>query len=265
MREIQTRYYVPNNSALVVTGDVTPDSVFAWAKAFYGDWPRGADPFVANPIPPIPPVPASQGVISEAPVSAVTVLIQWQGPSVRKDAASTYAADVFSDALNSADSRFQKRLVDSGLWQGVLVNYYTLDQNGPISISGQTTPDKLRQALAALYDEIDKTAQPGYFSAAELQRVKAQRAVESAFGAERTSGLTHTVGFWWAVADLDYFMGYVDNMAKQTPEDLRRYAARYIVGKPHIAGVLLPPQTRAALNLKESELVGPTTAARSLP
>jgi zinc protease len=265
MREIQKRYYVPNNSALVVTGDVTPDSVFAWAQTFYGDWEKGADPFVANPIPPIPAIPQNQGVISEAPVNGLTVLIQWQGPSVRKDAASTYAADVYSDALNSPDSRFQQKLVDSGLWQGVVVNYYTLDQNGPISISGQTSPDKFREALAALYDEIAKTDDPGYFSADELKRVKAQRAVESAFGAERTSGLTHTVGFWWAVADLDYFMGYVDNMAKQTPEDLRRYAARYIVGKPHVAGVLLSQRDRAALNLKESDLTGPASTARTTP
>jgi zinc protease len=265
MREIQKRYYVPNNSALIVTGDVNPDSVFKWAKTLYGDWARGEDPFKTNPIPPIPAIPVNSAVVAEAPVGAVTVLIQWQGPSVRKDPGATYAADVFSDALNSPDSRFQQRLVDSGLWQGVVVNYYTLDQVGPISISGQTSPDKLKGALAALYDEIDKLDDPGYFSATELQRVKAQRAVESAFGAERTSGLTHTVGFWWSVADVDYFMGYVDNMAKQTPEDLRRYAARYIVGKPHISGSLLSPQDRASLGLKEPELVGPAAATRSLP
>jgi zinc protease len=61
--------------------------------------------------------------------------------------------------------------------------------------------------------------------------VKAQRATETAFGIERASGLTHTIGFWWSVADLEYFMGYVDNMAKQTPADLQRYAQRYIVGR----------------------------------
>ncbi len=266
MREIQRRYYVPNNSALVVTGDVNPDSVFAWATAFYGDWRRGADPFVANPVPPIPPVARSEAVISEAPVSAVTFLVQWQGPSVRRDAASTYAADVFSDALNSPNSRFQRRLVDSGLWQGIVFNYYTLDQNGPITVSGQTSPDKLRQAIAALYDEIERTDDPGYFSAAELQQVKAQRAVESAFGAERTSGLTHTVGFWWAVSDLDYFLGYVDTMAKQTTDELRRYAQRYIIGKPHIAGVLLSAEDRRRLNLTERDLVGaPPSIMRTRP
>ena len=253
MREIQRRYYVPNNSALIVTGDVTPAKVFEFAEKYYGDWPRGADPFVADPIPPIPPIPHSEAVIATAPVSAVTVLIQWQGPSVRKDPASTYAADVFSDALNQPTSGFQRRLVDSGLFESLGVNYYTLNQVGPITISGQTSPDKLRRALAALDEEIAKLDDAGYFTPAQLEEVKALRTVSSAFGVERTSGLTHTVGFWWSVADLEYFMGYNDTMAKQTPADLQRYAARYIVGKPHITGVLISAEAQDSLKLRPSE------------
>jgi zinc protease len=188
-------------------------------------------------------------------VSAVTVLLQWQGPSANQDRDATYAADVFSDALNTPGSRFQRRLVDSGLWQGVGVNYYTLANKGPITISGQTTPENLRRALAVLTEEIGKLDDPGYFTPDELEAVKAQRGTESAFGIERTSGLTHTVGFWWSVLDLDYFIGYVDNMAKQTPENLRAYAAKYIVGKPRITGVLLSPQARRSTGVTEAELV----------
>ncbi|MGH9914879.1 MAG: M16 family metallopeptidase, partial [Pyrinomonadaceae bacterium] len=36
MRLIQGRYYVPNNSALVVAGDATPDGVFQMAQEYYG-------------------------------------------------------------------------------------------------------------------------------------------------------------------------------------------------------------------------------------
>jgi zinc protease len=259
MRYIQQKYYVPNNSALLVTGDVDPKKVFAMAERIFGDWRKGADPFATDPVPPIPPLSGNQGVISEQPVSAVTVLEQWQGPSVRHDPAATYAADVFSDALNTPGSGFQQRLVDSGLWQSVVVNYYTLDQKGPITISGQTTPGQLRRALAALDAEVKRFSEPGYFSTAELEAVKTQRAVESAFGVERTSGLTHTVGFWWAVADVEYFMGYVDNMAKQTPTDLRSYATRYIVGKPHVTGVMLSPDARQQLRLTTDELAGRVT------
>lgn len=254
LRAIQHRYYVPNNISLIVTGDVTPDSVFRYAHETLADWPRGEDPFKADPIPPIPALARNEAVITEQPVSAVTVMLRWQGPSAKEDRDATYAADVFSDALNTPGSRFQRRLVDSGLWQGVGVNYYTLANKGPITISGQTTPENLRRALAVLLEEIEKLDDAGYFTATELEAVKAQRATESAFGIERTSGLTHTVGFWWAVLDLDYFLGYVDDMAKQTPEDLRRYAAKYIVGKPRVTGTLLSPTARRSLNLTEAEL-----------
>ncbi len=255
MRVIQNKYYVPNNSVLIVAGDVNPVTVFALAERELGQWSRGADPFVTDPIPAIPPLQKSEGVVVDAPVSAVTVQIQWQGPSVGQDPKSTYAADVFSDVLNDPRSQFQQRLVDSGLWQGVIVNYYTLNHTGPITISGQTSPEQLRDALAALYGEVAKFDTPGYFSSEELEAVKAHRAVTSAFDRERSSGFAHTLGFWWSVASLEYYMGYVDYMAQQTIADLRAYARRYILGKPHITGVLIAPEARQSLKLGPEDLM----------
>jgi zinc protease len=257
MRTIQNKYYVPNNSAVIVAGDVNPATVFALVERELGQWSRGADPFVTDPIPPIPPIQKSEGVIVEAPVGAVTVQVQWQGPSVGQDPKSTYAADVFSDVLNDPRSEFQQHLVDSGLWQAVGVNYYTLNHTGPITISGQTSPEQLRAALAALYGEIAKFDTPDYFSSEELEAVKAHRAVTSAFDRERASGFAHTLGFWWSVASLEYYMGYVDYMAQQTLADLRAYARRYIVGKPHITGVLLAPGDRQTLKLSPADLITP--------
>jgi zinc protease len=255
MREIQRRYYVPNNSALIVTGDVDPQRVFALAEQVFGDWAKGEDPFAKNPIPPIPSLTQSATVIVEQPVNAVTVEIQWQGPSVRKDPDATYVADVFSDALNQSVSTLQRRLVDTGLFQSVGVNYYTLDQVGPISILGQTTPERLKEALAALDQEIAKFADPGYITQEQLESTKAERAVSTAFGEDRASGFAHTLGFWWSVSGLEYYMGYVDNMAKQSLTELQNYAKKYIVGKPRIVGVLIDPESRKRLGLTESDLM----------
>jgi zinc protease len=255
MREIQRKYYVPNNSVLVITGDVSPDSVFALAEKTYGDWPKGQDPFVADPIPAIPAIRKNDALIIEQPVGAVTVMVQWQGPSVRQDPTATYAADVFSDVLNQPNSTLQRSMDDTGLWQSIGVNYYTLDHVGPITISGQTSPDKLKSALAALDAEIQRFAEPGYFSKEELEAVKAQRRVSSAFGRERASGFSQTIGFWWSVADLEYYMGYVDNMAKQSLADIRGYAAKYIVGRPRITGVVIPADARQSISLKEADLL----------
>ena len=95
MRTIQRKYYVPNNSVLIVSGDVKPDQVFAAAERELGKWQKGPDPFASDPIPAIPGLTKNEGVVVEAGVGAVTVFLQWQGPSVGKDPNSTYAADVF--------------------------------------------------------------------------------------------------------------------------------------------------------------------------
>jgi len=255
MRAIQAKYYIPNNSALIVAGDVNPTAVFNLAERELGSWSRTDDPFVSDPIPAIPAIQRSEGVVVEASVGAVSVQIEWQGPSVGQDPKSTYAADVFSDVLNDQRSQFQQKLVDSGLWQSIGVNYYTLNHTGPITISGQTSSEQLRPALNALYEEIAKFDTPNYFTADELEAVKAHRAVTSAFDRERASGFAHTLGFWWSVASLEYYMGYVDNMAQQSLADLRAYARRYIVGKPHITGVLIAPEARQALRLAPTDLV----------
>lgn len=254
MRAIQRKYYVPNNVALIVTGDVTPDSVFAAARRLLGDWARAPDPFAIDPIPRVPALAGDTVVIVEQPVNAVLVMLQWHGPGAHADPAATYAADVFSDVLNQPGSRFQRRLVDTGLWHSLLVNYYTLNQVGPITISGEVAPEKLREAIAALDGELGEVVKPGYLTADIVDGVKQQRIVETMESLERVSGFAHQLGFWWAVTGMEYFFGYNDTMARQTPDDLRRYASRYILGKPRVTGVLVSPETRRALNLRESEL-----------
>lgn len=254
MREIQRKYYVPNNMALIVTGDVNAEQIFAAAHRLFDDWPRAADPFRTDPIPTVPALTRNRAVIVEQPVPTVGVIIQWQGPGAHADVPATYAADVFSDVLNQPGSRFQRTLVDNGPWQGIIVNYYTLNQVGPITISGSVAPEKLREAIAALDRELLEVVKPGYITADAVNGVKQERIVGTMTSLERSSGFTHQLGFWWAVTGLDYFFGYVDTMAKQSPDDLRRYATRYIIGKPRVTGVILSPETRRLLKLTEAEL-----------
>ena len=255
MRTIQQLYYVPNNSVLIIAGDVNPAKSFALAERIFGPWKRGDDPFAKAPVAAIPALATSQAVIVEENVNAITVLIQWLGPSVRRDEAATFAADVYSDVLNNPQSRFQQRLVDSGLWQSAGVNYYTLNNTGPISVSGQTTPERLREAIRVMLAELRASVAPGYISVAEVEAIKASRGVTTQLGMERSSEFAHTIGFWWSVSGLDYYMKYVDEMATRTIPDLQRYARTYIVGKPFVLGVLIPPADRRRLNLTERELV----------
>ncbi len=255
MRFIQQRYYVPNNTALIVAGDVTPERAFALARASLGDWKKGADPFVTDPVPPTPLLQKDTALITEAPIGTAIIQLQWDGPSASKDPAATYAADVYSDVLNSPNSKFQQRLVDSGLFETLGVNYYTLNQVGPITIQGEVRPEKLKQALAALDDELQKSIEPGYITPRELADTKQHRIADAMFNMERASEFGKQLAFWWAVTGMDYFYGYTETMARQSPEDLRRYATTYILGKPRVVAVVLPAEARAALKLTTADLL----------
>jgi zinc protease len=262
MREIQRRYYVPNNTALIVAGDAAAEDVFALAESVFGDWTPGPDPFADAPIPPIPPLVSDASLVVEQPIGTVVLMRQWHGPSARGDVKATYAADVFSDVMNQRGSRFRRALVDTGLFQSLQVHYYTLNHTGPITIFGETTPGRLLDAVAALERELRRTVEPGYITAEELEPVKRQRVAGTLFGLERASGFAHQLGFWWSVTGLDYFLGYVDAMAEQTPNDLRDYARRYILGKPSVTGALLSAETRAQMGLGAHELIPPASSRR---
>lgn len=240
VREYYRRYYVPNNAAVIVSGDVRVGEAFTWVARRFGKWKRGEDPWAARPLPPIPPLDSVHLVTDEGKVPAVTITLQWHGPSVRADPTATYAADVFSDLANSAVSGFRQRLVESGLFQSLVVNYYTQSDIGPITISGVTTTDVAQDAFRALRAEIAAFDDPGYVTPDLLEIAKKHRFVESIYGFERGSGLAHTIGFWWAVAGLDYFRDYVPAMMRMTADDLRGYVSRYIVGRPHVGAALLP-------------------------
>lgn len=254
MNSIKDRFYVPNNSALILSGDITPARGFQLAEQIFGDWPRGGDPFT-TPAPNPPALTKSSSVIVEKPVNGAALYMVWQGPSVTADPAATYAADVLSTILANPTSKFQKRLVDSGLTFGVALNYYTQAHVGPISIFAQMTPDKALEARKAIMEEIAKLGDENYVTQKELSAAQTQLGIQALYGREQASEYAHTVGFWWAVTGLDYYRNYVPNMQKVTRADLASYAKKYIIGKPHVTALLLSPADRQKLNITSAQLM----------
>jgi zinc protease len=256
MRLIQGRYYVPNNSALVVTGDVQPEEVFKMAQDFYGDWPKTEDPFVKFPMVEHPPLAKSEGGIVKQPVQNVIIDIGWHGPSIGKDNPGSYAADVFSFILTQPNSRFQRALVDTGLVNGVSIGYLTQRNVGPIQIIAQTTPDKARAAIKAIYSEVAHFNDKDYFTDEQLESAKALLEADDLYSREKLSEYAHTLSFWWSSTGLDYFRGYLTNLRRTTRADISRYVTTYIQGKPHVGLALVSDEAQQQIQLKPEELIG---------
>lgn len=257
MRLIQSRYYVPNNMALVVTGDVNAEAVFAMAERYFGDWKkREVDPFKEFPLVEHPPLPKSESHIVEQPIQNIFGQIGWHGPSIGKDDAATYAADVFSYIITQPDSRFQRNLVDSGLLLGVDLTYYTQRNVGPITLTFVTTPDKAKAALRAIYAEVAAFDSPDYYTDTELVNAKMMLESRDLFEREKLSEYAHTLSFWWSSTGIEYFRGYHRALRASSRDDINKYIRTYIKNKPHVTVALMSPQSSRQASLTENDLLG---------
>jgi len=238
LKERYTRYYVPNNAALIVTGDVAADRIFERAQHEFGEWATAPNPFADRPIPPIPARTNTAAVMVAKDMLDVTIVVALHGPSVGADPGATYAADVLFDVFNDPSAAFQRRLVDHGPFRSIAGNYLTLDHTGPIEIRGKTTPELAQQALVALISELDNLDLLSGMTDDDLAIAKKRRQVGTALSLEQAASLAPSLAFWWSATGIDYYLTYNDRMATQTPDSLRRFARTYVIAAPRVIGVL---------------------------
>jgi zinc protease len=243
MQTIQRRYYIPNNSVLVVVGDVKAADIFAEVDRLYSGWKRGADPFVKFPVPKQAPIRRSEVVLVEQPVRTVSLSVTWHGPStVGPQIDLTYAADLLTTALDEPTSRFQKTLVESGTCVSAGLTWYTQAHTGPITLSLEATPDKADQCVTAALAELPRMKAPDYLSDAELRNAVRRMEVQRALEREQPSSLAHLITFWWATASIDYYRTYLEKVGQVKRADIARYLDTYVLGKPFVFGVMVSPK-----------------------
>ncbi len=255
MSMIQNRFYVPNNSALLVSGDVNAEEVFALAQKYLSNWKRGADPFPKYDPPAFPPL-KSKLIVREADVPQAMIRMMWHGPSILKDEPDPYIADVFFTMVNQPTSRFYRELVDSGLVNNIYFGYQSARHTGEIAIYASGPPEKTKKAIEVIKREIVAMTKPGYFTEEELSDAKQIAADARVFERENIYNFTiRTVAFWWSVGgSLDYYESLVPNMNKVTLEQGRKFLSHYVHGKPFVLGVGARQSALNDLNVKEDML-----------
>ncbi|HNR20215.1 MAG TPA: pitrilysin family protein [Bacteroidia bacterium] len=255
MRVIQQKYYYPNNSILVVAGDVKHDEVYKQVEKLFGDWqPCDFDPFVKWPIPEFSPLTENKKFIANSENARVPIMtVGWHGPDTRNDLKATYAADVFSTVLGLTSSKFQQAMVDGGLALQTQIGYQTCKYTGPIQAFLVLNPGKVREGYAEFLNQVDMFDADDYFTDEQLETAKRQLSIQDVYGKEKTSAYVHTVTFWWASATIDYYTNYIDNLNKVTRKDIQDYVRKYIKGKNSVSGLLLSPKMKEMLKVEKFE------------
>ncbi|RYY39673.1 MAG: insulinase family protein [Chitinophagaceae bacterium] len=241
MMIIKDKYYHPNNSLLIIAGDVKPEDAFRMARRVWGDWKNsGFNPLDRYPIPAFEPLRQTEFFIKKSSIAQTPyMMLSWQGPSYKEDSANTVVADVFSAVLRLNASKWKQALVDKGLAPYADMGYQTCHYTGPITITVVPTPGKLQECFRATMEQINRFGDDDYISEELLATAKEVIRRNEIRNKEKPSSLPMQLSYQWASTSLEYYTDYEANLMRVTLEDLRNYVRRYITGKPYVAGMVI--------------------------
>jgi len=260
LARIRDTWYVPNNAALFVGGDASPQDVRRAVEKAFGDWKRGADPW-ASPAPshPFPQrdvrlvYPDEQTYRGLVPVS-----IQFRGPDVTADPKATYAADTWGNFVSDPNGPFRTNLFSKvpGLYRKEYVDAYYVTQRdgGYVQFStyllvrkGEDTFQRVLALQKTVESEFAAMAtDPSYFSLRDYDVMKARLADERILERETPDGFIGQLMFWWATAGTEYYRGYTENLMKTGQKEIADFLNTYLIGRKSVLSFRMNPQDLAA-------------------
>lgn len=253
-RDFFRQWYVPQNAAVVVAGDVDPQEVLRLARKHYGSMPaRG----VPDRKPRTEPQQAGiRRVEHKAPADQSYVAMTFKVPQLRSFEPGAEAGDALAltvlaavldgypgARLDRALTQGPDRVADSagasnGLW-GRGPQLFTLDG---VPAAGKT-PEQVEAALRA---EVARVASEGV-TEAELQRVKTRWIAAETYKLDSVFAQARELGSFWAQGlPLDAGDRLVQRLRAVTASQVQEVAGKYFGDDQLTVGVLRPLPVEAA-------------------
>jgi zinc protease len=256
LRDMRDTWYIPNNAALFVGGDVNPAGVRAAVQKYLGDWKKTADPW--SPPPPAHPAPQKDALLvfpdDQMYPGIISVSLQFRGPDVLADTNATYAADALGNLVSDPNGKFKADMFNKVPGQYRKENIseaYSTQRDGGLIIFGTLmliSQQKdtfarlaaLKTAFAAEMGTIAST--PSYFSSDNFNVMKKQLTDDRIWERETVNGFIGSLSFWWSSASTSYYLGYTDALQRVSPKEITKYVTDYILAKPSVLSIRMNPK-----------------------
>lgn len=245
LRNIQKEFYVPNNSAIFVGGDVKHEEIFKYAEEIFGDWNQN------------PNIPKAK-VCSKTPFSKnrkfvypcpgtsddfITVEYFLRGPDGETDENDTYAADVWSELSNIPDGVLKKLFMNNRKLaipdsDYIYSLYSTKRISGRINFSATllndsnfTPVEKSDEYLSIIEnDMVSAMKDKEFYSKIDfiVNKIQDNRIYET----ENAAGFVDVLAFFWnSCASSDYYFNYENRISSVTENDVKKFIDDYISDK----------------------------------
>lgn len=258
LKAMQKQYYIPNNTALFVGGDVNPDQVYELVNSIYGDWKAGKNPWVNNKTqlskkPLDAPAKFVIGYDQLSDQIAITNVC-FRGPDAEFDREDTYLVDTLLFATRDPKSYFKTYLANNqnlGIIDSEYcsVSYQTKRRSGVITFeSVMFSPQQYMPLRGQIFAEEVVQAVKGTLpvdsplTERSMQLLHKLMYNENVYEQESFASLLSTVRFWWACADSSYYFSYNQNIKKTTASDVAEFISEYIENQNPVIMVVINPE-----------------------
>ncbi|MFB6285900.1 MAG: M16 family metallopeptidase [Candidatus Bipolaricaulia bacterium] len=242
LKRFYDTYYVPNNAALVIAGDVEPKRAFELTRKHFSDIPRGKQPEEPDVAMPTPEQMRTEQV--KMPVQLPAVIGGYPLPEAGSEAAT--ALQVAGTILSQGESsRLKQSIVrDQGLAvaAGGVPRFY--EDLGMMLLFAFYTPGQSSDKVqSALLDEIAKLRNEPVGDR-ELQKAKNQLKSQYVFNLDSINGVANAIGEAEVIrGDAQHFLDGKSRYEDVTAEDVQRVAQKYLT-KDRLTLVQLVSQQR---------------------
>jgi len=239
VRQFYRRFYVPNNAALIVVGDVDPmwlegrvRQLTADVKARELHWQE----------PPLDPPLTQTRVKAETLQRPLSVLaFGWRAVGI-EDKPTVCALDLIYTLLGQgAVGRLNTRLVkEEKVLLSAEVEFLTQKYPGLFIINAVVPPGREEEAQIAILKEVQRLAEEP-LSEQELERAKRLLYAEYAFTNETYDDQAGSLGFYASIDNYRFALDYIAHVMQITPEQIQD-TARRLLRRDNYALVILRGQ-----------------------
>ena len=232
-------FYVPNNAALVIAGDIDPKKAPELIKKYFGDIPKGGKiPRTSVVEPPL--VGEVRDVVYDK-IQLPAVVEGYRIPAYgTKD---FYAVDMLNRLLSNGNSSRLNKSVKDAEQKAVYVGSFSLPLEHPglaiafaIANAG-VDPDSLEKAMDVEFEKARNTV----VSDAEIKKLKAQIETEFVSGNARVAGIAENLASAYTfLGSTKKVNSEIDQYLAVTPADMKRVANEYFTPQNRVVLHYLP-------------------------
>jgi zinc protease len=240
VKAFHSKFYVPNNATLVLSGDFDPATAKELIEKYFGEIKRGAD--VPDPKPvPVKLAETKKLYHEDNFARAPQLMMVW--PTIEEFSPDSYALDYLGQLLSSGKKAplykvlVKEKKLTSGAWAS----------NGSQEITGTFTVSvtanegiSLKEVESSIFEAFTRFETEG-FTEADVDRIKAGQ--ETGFYNRISSilGKSRQLATYNEYAGSpDFYKKDIERVKAVTKSDILRVYEKYIKGKPYLATSFVP-------------------------